>query len=347
MCIQEKYCSEVEKKFAVLREEHALQVKKLKENLTTVQQEMLLQKKESEKMSSNWNEAKQAAVNLVSTHKLAMDEQQKSHARMIRRLEEELETTNKEHHTEIARLGQKHQNELEKLKASLTSQQQSEEEERLKQQATLLANLTKKELGLLQQVSELSQELCQVKDRLALLSQRERELEETIEDTRNTKDELKERLTKKENEAIKLREAMSSIQLELSIAQERHAQQQEDILKLSGKHRTSLCYCQSPCIMLTATVGELEALRLSHEQIRANLQEKVEQLTIEVENLLGEKSKTLTSQQKSTEQLRDQIKQLEKVTLHIIFRNSSISSILNRKWISSRKADRSFVLNMH
>ena len=120
---------------------------------------------------------------------------------------------------------------------SLASQQQSETEDRLKQQATLVADLTKKELGLQQQVSELSQELCQVRDRLALLSQRERELQGNIEDSRNTKDELNERLTNKENEATILREAMSAIQLELSVAQERHAQQQEDIMKLSGKHK--------------------------------------------------------------------------------------------------------------
>ena len=142
-----------------------------------------------------------------------------------------------EHQTKIVRLEQEHQNELEQLKASLASQQQSETEDRLKQQATLVADLTKKELGLQQQVSELSQELCQVRDRLALLSQRERELQGNIEDSRNTKDELNERLTNKENEATILREAMSAIQLELSVAQERHAQQQEDIMKLSGKHK--------------------------------------------------------------------------------------------------------------
>ena len=152
-------------------------------------------------MSANWSEAKQAAVNLVSTHKLAMDEQQKNHSMMIRRLEENLEKANKEHQTKIVRLEQEHQNELEQLKASLASQQQSETEDRLKQQATLVADLTKKELGLQQQVSELSQELCQVRDRLALLSQRERELQGNIEDSRNTKDELNERLTNKENEA--------------------------------------------------------------------------------------------------------------------------------------------------
>ena len=200
MCIQEKYCSDVEERFSELRKEHGLQVKRLKENLDTVQQEVLLQKKESAKMSANWSEAKQAAVNLVSTHKLAMDEQQKNHSMMIRRLEENLEKANKEHQTKIVRLEQEHQNELEQLKASLASQQQSETEDRLKQQATLVADLTKKELGLQQQVSELSQELCQVRDRLALLSQRERELQGNIEDSRNTKDELNERLTNKENE---------------------------------------------------------------------------------------------------------------------------------------------------
>ena len=91
--VRAQYAGKIEAAHAQLGEKETTghsKFERLKENLDTVQQEVLLQKKESAKMSANWSEAKQAAVNLVSTHKLAMDEQQKNHSMMIRRLEENL-----------------------------------------------------------------------------------------------------------------------------------------------------------------------------------------------------------------------------------------------------------------
>ena len=66
-------------------------------------------------------------------------------------------------------------------------------------------------------------------------------------------------------------------------------------------------------VLLSATVSELEALRVSYEQSTAELQGKVKELTLQVNRLQEERDNTMSSQKTSAEQQRERIKTLEKV----------------------------------
>ena len=232
---QEKYCSEVEEKFSAINKENALQFKDLKETLDRTHQELLRQREESSRLSADCTKTQQAIVNLENSHKLAMNEQQKSHAMAVGKLQKELEKVNKEHSGRVAELEHEHKKELHQLKILVNKEQQSEAEKRLEQHKALTDDFAKKETALHQQVSTLTQELSLVKDKLALLAQRERELERHLEDSRNNKDELVERLTEREREVSELQGALSTSQVELSVAKNRLAQQRDEIMKLSGE----------------------------------------------------------------------------------------------------------------
>lgn len=235
MNTQEKYCSEVEEKFSVLNKENALQFKDLKETFDRTHQELLRQREESSRLSADCTKTQQAIVNLENSHKLAMNEQQKSHAMAVGKLQKELEKVNKEHSGRVAELEHEHKKELHQLKILVNKEQQLEAERKLEQHKALTDDFAKKETALHQQVSTLTQELSLVKDKLALLAQRERELERHLEDSRNNKDELVERLTEREREVSELQGALSTSQVELSVAKNRLAQQRDEIMKLSGE----------------------------------------------------------------------------------------------------------------
>lgn len=214
------------------------QVEELKHRLDTVRQQHLQKEEECTNLSAHWAEAKKKIVDLQHSHKLVIEEQQENSSQSIKKLQREIETLKEGHQVQLAELEQKQKNELSRVKDLLSNEQSSMLESEAKkyeeQQKMLEVDFAKKEMALQQRVSQLSLELCQVKDQLALVEQKGRELEGELGEDRKIKEEFKKRLTEKEEETMRLGEEVTTAQLELSIAQEKYAQQKESLMKMSG-----------------------------------------------------------------------------------------------------------------